>query len=883
MDYEHSDSNETNYLLEYSTNNIQFNDHDQHSTISLLNRSVEDIMNEENKNAAVSLSKELSSQKTSSSLKDIESLFQQQDSEVIVMQAKLYSLFKNRDKANNFKVMLISLSVSEQEILKFIKVLESYVYFIRLYEYQLYCLNNDKYIKFLIDTMVNNDLNENGELANFNLFKNIIVTFNSHPTNIYMRLSWILYNKSVKSKGEIFQHWKNISLIKLNLGKVTRIWNERTQRKLLNTLILKYNKNTDEFHKVTNAFLYKLLTTKALLKWKNKQSLIGKYDHFGEDLVREQVFKTYFLTNMAKLKKINAIANEFKNKNLSVMFLVKLKNKINKIKDLDDWAKHKFETKFKSETFLKMNDNIDSLKKLKKISTVFTLQKHFKNIIFQAENRALSDSFYFHNLKKTCFKRILFSYKLKTKVVRHNQLLKKLALDMWVNRFLKNINMSESAILKCESRDINPIKISAIYQLQKKSDYILVLQSILDENKVMLNEALFRKYIQSWRAILHNITMNKLEYLMQLFYKNNYQYQIKKKAVSRLKQFLQADHYDMIDADFYYQANLKKRVMRSMYNCFSNIKNQELIASKYKEKKAALNILFNFRSKFRLTKDLAQLASVYKDRKLFKSVKKAINHWNLKLLKIKNMSNSLDTHIKRWKRAETRGIISLWLNQKNALTEYKYQGEISNNSELISVNSKEIFSDETLNRKLNTFDSRDEALIYETPLKKVRNRRDVIDYTNFKNLEIQERKRFYQGSIKKNKNNLSEPILKPSPIKTSKTLSKTMKKKLDFEDSLHVSDLNTPGGTYSVAKASNRDEILNKYQLSEYKFDIDQTPFVKTNYSTSRLQFSGDRTNEFDKKNHVAKIVSSSPIKKHNNGLGKIPHLSKSPDLDLKF
>ena len=874
MDYENYLSNDTDYLLKYPLDTSVIDNYKDHSTLSLVNKSVEDIMKSDISNDLNIKITDETAKKSESVSKNIESMLLAQDSNIIKLQAKLYSMFSSSHNTGTNKTVLVLLELTNKDMLKFIKIFENYCYFIRLYEHQLYCSNNDKYIKFLIDTIVLDDLmNDNDKITNFKLFKDIVLNFNSNPKNIYMRLSWILYQKDLQTKKEIYEKWNNFLSIRNNLQQLSNIWDERIQREMLNIIIKKYNEKSDHLNSLADLFGYQKTVLKLFTKWSHKTELLENYNSFGEELVKERVFKTVLSKKLSEMNLSSEKALNFKMLQLKKKVLSKWLNKTTQLAEKNTTATNYFDYKTKVEHIDYMKKKLNFSINLSIISDDVIKKKYLKSITNVAIDRDLADKTYFKMLKQVYWKKLLFVSKVNKFQMEQNYLLKKFILKNWIQKNIKQSEMKDLADVAFDNRDSYDYNKLFLEKINKRLNKIADLNIILEDHSILLNKSLLVKCLKSWSTMSHNIKIKKLDFLQKQFLYEKHFLSTKQNFMSNFQKCLSKNQELIKRADTFYSNKVKQKIVNAVLRKIDNLKNQEFIATQYKEKRLAVDTLSNLMSKYSFTKDLNELSSVYTDRKLYKNVKKAINHWNLKLLKMKNMSTSLNMHLTRWKRAELRGIISLWQNQ--IYINQSYKNEINH-----SKDDKSSFADESYSSKIRGFDDTDEDIIYETPAKKVQNRREVIDYSTFKNLEIQERKRFYQSSMKKLKANSSDKtILKPSPIKTSKTLSKTMKKKLEFEDSSITSDTYASETRDLTAKTKSRNDILNKYKLTEYDLMSNKSPFSSKKSDKNILFIKEPKLSNNDNDNYNNTIITSSPIKRQRAHLGNIPDLSKLNEL----
>lgn len=871
MSYENEISNDTDYLLKYPSNKSDVDNLINHSTMSLVNKSIEDIMKTDiQHDISIKLEPRVVTE-------NIEDMLLTQDEKIIKLHAKLYSLFVKANDTDSRRTILISLGVSNKELIEFIKVFENYCYFIRLYEHQLYCSNNDKYIKFLIDSIVDIELEGANEPVNFKLLKDVILNFNYNPKNIYMRLSWYLYQKEHQSITSIFKKWRTLSSVRHNLQKLHNIWIEKIQRKTLNIFIKKYNKEVDERNGISDLFYHKKILIDSCLKWKQKTLLLEKFIIFGEELVKERIMKNILREKLKHLNLMSINAENFYHGQLKRKIILLFMKSINHLKNENALARIHLDTTRKSHFLINIEIKNTDLRNMTFVANSLSVRKSFRSLCDIANSRILADEFYFKTLKLHHWNEMLVAYKLSTFKRKQQVITKVFIIDTWAKKTMKQQLMIRKADIKFETRDTNLYKILIFNKLENKLNVLSNLNNIFEENKLFLSKSTIIKCFQSWNKLSQSIKINKLEFMLNLFFKQTHHLNIKYNFLQSVQNSITTKNELSITAEEHYHTKLKKKVIFSFLSNIENLKSQAFIADKYKEKRAASNVVLNMKIKYSLINDFIQLSSVYTDRKLYKNVKRIITNWNLKLLKIKNMSSALDTHSKRWKRAELRGIISLWQDQMHLAEQHRAQ--LNSSGPDLSLFSEKLLTGDVVLNQQKGFNELHDANIYVTPEKKIQSRRQAIDYLNSKNLEIQERRRFYQGSMKKKKMNANEMILKPSPIKTSKTLSRTMKKKLNFDSTFAESDTYSLEEKTSLKTENNRNHILSKYKLDEYSLPINQSPFFS---KTKNL--TADHTDRDVKINAIVRdnmtIASSSPIKKRNSNLGEIPNLSKSKEFN---
>lgn len=868
MIYDNDLSNDTDYLLEYPSKESDVDNLINHSTESLVNKSVEDIMKTDMQHVMSNKSE------PKVVTEDIEHMLLTQDEKIIKLQAKLYSIFVRAKDTDSRRTILMSLGLSKKELIQFIKIFENYCYFIRLYEHQLYCLDNDKYIRFLLVSILDIKLGDDNKTIDFKLLKDVIMNFNYTPKNIYMRLSWFLYQKENERITRIFEKWKTLLSVRHNLQKLQNIWIEKIQRKTLNLIINKYNKEVEEINGISDLLYHKKIKTEYCLKWKQKTSLLEKFIIFGEELVKERIMKNVLKEKLKYFYLMSMNADKFYNGQLKKKIMLLFMKSNNHLNDKNAVARRQLVSTRKTRFIINFDIKNNDLKNLMFVANSLSLKKSFRLLCDEANSRALADEFYFKSLKLHYWNKMLVANKLRSFKRKQQVITKTFIIDKWAQKTVKKKLMIRKADITFENRDIKLNNTLVVNKFKNKLNTMAELNNILEENKLLLSKSTLIGCFQSWNKLNQSIKINKLDFMLNLFLKQSHYFNVKYKVLQSIQNFIIKNNALSIIAVEHYSSKLKKKVIFSLMSNIENLNSQAFIAEKYKEKRAASNIILNLKIKYSLINDFDQLSSVYTDRKLYKNIKRIITNWNLKLLKIKNMASALNTHSKRWKRAELRGIISLWQDLMHSVGHHKVQLDNSSEQNLSIFSEKLLSGDVVLNHNTG-FNEQHDASIYFTPEKKIQSRKQAIGYLNSKNLEIQERRRFYQGSMQKKKLNANEMILKPSPIKTSKTLSRTMKKKLDFDSTFAEPDTYSLEQKATYKKENNRNHILSKYKLDGYSLPINQSPFFSKNKNPTPNHTNRDViTNDMIGENMT--IVSSSPIKKTSSNLGEIPNLSKS-------
>ncbi|SGZ38210.1 uncharacterized protein HGUI_00410 [Hanseniaspora guilliermondii] len=731
-----------------------------------------------------------------------------QDALIIQTHSAIHSLLNYHKVAKDYNEVKGDL---DHDTLKtFLSIFENYCYLIRFYEFQLYVTNKDKYIRFLANLFEVNTVEQIMYTDEFNMFVEIVRTFVHEPTNIYMRLSKSLLEKSNRLKTRIFLSWKN----KYKIHKPSIMISKKKDTELKRFFLVKI---CDEFRATNHELFEKEKITlvrsfeRVFRMWAEKKLLKEHFINFGNELVKERFFKNVFLLKRKHLLHISEEATSKVNKKIKRKVLEFLRHQGNLIKTAEDIQNNFVRERIKQKYFDEMKHAFISFEHINRQPHVSLKKKMLKQMVLNARLIREGDTRYFDFMKQKCW----------------NSIQKKLILIKLEKKYLKAVKGKNFLLLRQKLHNINKKKALAISTedlLLRKRVLInwktkrIFGKALVDaaNNNNQICSAIIRSTMNKWRIMIHNIKDEKL-----LFFERTYKEEVSalvaREFIYRkiLCQYMKLKKNQEMAAKSH-SVNTKRAFFLRSRDTLGAIGNQISQATMYRTQAV---IDFDF-AKWRLylyvTRSHDELVTAFVNKKIVSDLSRLLYNWNLKIMRNETMQTPLSTHLKRWKRAQIRGALEIWLEK------------LKSKEESIKMEIKTPFRPYQMHKPFDGTVERgnmSKKILRSIPLEEKNLVNENVFSSEYKSSKIKEKKEILKSLTPSTR--FSKELLKPSPVKRHNLKTRIdnnpmMKNYFNSEDYL-LSHIGFKDNKFSS----------NTVKLDETSFNTPMSTSTKLNHKNS--------------------------------------------------
>lgn len=813
--------NDTEYLLNPALFTDSVTIEDKFSTEYLLNESL-GVENKKADDEQIS-SKNfdiLPSPLTTPVKEDIESILINQDASIIQTHSAINSLSGNYTNGDE-------LELEKNTIKTFLKIFENYCYFIRYYEYQLYLSNQDKYIRFLIHLFAKKSSNFFETTEDLNMFIEIVRTFVNEPTNIYMRLSKKVLDKDNTMKASIIWKWNRRSKIYKTSDLINQDSDDEVKKNVFMDMINKIRITEFELLQTERKFLLKSFIKRYFNLWKEKKKLTEHYVYFGNELIRERFFKESIYSNWRKILLHKDEADMHMHKVVKKKAFEKL------------WLQREInnEAKDKQETFTDYNLKVKYTNNLKqKHSLLETLNEKkdmklktetLRQLIFQARLGRQADMVYFGLIKRNCLELLQKKLTLKqleerfagaTKTRYFKILLKRIRSLDKDEKFAVNANRN---LIK--KRLLNCLKIK--YEMDTK----LMISA---DKKAVSTVSSVRTAFDKWRMLVSNIKYEKLMFYEKI-YNNEVAVPVAKETVYRhlLSSYMKLKTYEE-EGEKLQVLNDKKNFFNAAKKALHKQNAQFLRLASYKSQNVRDAYLNKWRMSLNVVESHDELVLAFLNKRTVTDLSKILYNWNLKVMRNESMNTPLLTHRKRWRRAQLRGVLGVWM-EKQRLKE----------AELVKRAIKTPFKQHDSQKAFNgTVERRNvphRLFLEETPFVGTPINQNIYS-SEFKTSKIREKKELLENFTPHSR--FSKDLLRPSPVK-KQILKTRMESMPSAKDEINSKEYklsnNSKDNRYFRNKISLDDASFSTpfSTNSNLRYKTHVSPEIKTSIENSKKTF----------------------------------------------
>lgn len=651
--------------------------------------------------------------------------------------------------------------LNQNTLRTFLNIFENYCYLIRFYEFQLYVTNRDKYIRFLANFFTINTIENIIYTDDYNMFLEIVKTFVHEPTNIYMRLAKYLLDKSNRFKAQILVKWKN----KCEIYKTSALINKRRNITLKSLFLVKI---CDEFRTTHYEHLNKEkvillgILERAFQIWTERKLLNEHFTNFGKELVRERIFKN-ILENKRKYLLHNTEAATLRvNQAIKKKALGTLRHQRNIMNIAEETKKG-----FLGETLKKkyFNDIIHVYKSNEYIKSqlyVSLKEKTFKQIVFNFRSIRQGDARYFDFMKQKCWNNIQKRHIL--------IMLEKRYLNSVKNKSLFSVRQKLHSLIKQKHFAISTqdmlSKKRALNNWKNKQNFDRKLVEAIDSNNRICS-AFIKSTLNKWRVMLRNLENEKLSFYERIY---------RKEVAAPV-----AREYIYREILLYYMRLKKNQENAVTSHSFSNKKaffqkfrdtndvyNSQMSKATIYRKQAVVDLDFDkWRLYLYVTNSHDELVTAYLNQKITSDLSRLLYNWNMRIMRNQIMQTPLSTHLKRWKRAQIRGALEIWL-EKLKLKEKSRAREIKTPFRPHQIHKT---FDGTVERG-----SLSRRIQQSIPLEEKSFGNQNVFSSEYKSSKIKEKKEFLKNLTPSTR--FSKELLKPSPVKRDNLKSRIDSKQL---------------------------------------------------------------------------------------------------------
>jgi hypothetical protein len=650
----------------------------------------------------------------------------------------------------------------DQNTLKtFLNIFENYCYLIRFYEFQLYVTNRDKYIRLLANFFTINTVENIMYTDDYDMFLEIVKTFVHEPTNIYMRLAKNLLDKSNRLKAQILVTWKN----KSEIYTTSALINKKRNIELMNLVLMKI---CDEF-RVTDYELLKRekiillrILERAFKTWTERKLLNEHFIDFGKELVRERVFKNILVQKRKHLLHNTEKATLKANQAIKRKTLETVRHQENIVKKAEE-IQNNFAVKTLKQKYI--NEIKHAYKSIEYINNkpyVSLKEKALEQMVFNSRLIRQGDARYFDCMKQKCWSSIK----------------KKHILCMLEKRYLSSVKNKNLLLLRQKLHSLTKEKhlsISTQDMLLKKRvltnwknehNFDKASLDTINSNNQLCSTSI-KSTLTKWRTMVRNIENEKL-----LFYERIYREEV---AAPVAREFIYRKmlyHYMTLkknqeNAISSHSLSNKKAFFQKSRDTLGAFSSQKSKATTYRKQAVADFNFDRWRLYLNVTSSHDELVTAFLNKKITLDLSRLLYNWNLRIMRNQTMQTPLSTHLKRWKRAQIRGALEIWL-EKLKLKEESTAREIKTPFRPYQMHKA---FDGTVERG-----SLSKRLLQNIPLEEKSFVNQNVFSSEYKSSKIKEKKEFLKNLTPSTR--FSKELLKPSPVKRNNLRSRIDNKQM---------------------------------------------------------------------------------------------------------
>lgn len=752
---------------------------------------------------------------------DIENILNNQDASIIQTHSAIHSLIDNY--ANNGQFNILKTVNMGQEILEtFLKIFENYCYFIRYYEYQLYIANQDKYIRFLSNMFAGNNLDSLQVGEDLNMFIEIIYTFVNEPTNIYMRLSKNLLEKNNKLRSLILNKWSGRYKIYKTSNLVTHDANEEIKKTAFLSMVKKARNIEHELMNKLNQHLLDHSIQNSFDLWREKCNLADHYAHFGNELIKERILKKSIQEKWSLTLIHRNSATDFMNKSLKKRVFAKLIVCKKNANIYDTKQKAFADRNLKQKTMSNLKEQYTSISTLDSESNMNLQKNILDRLLKQSKLLRQADVQYFNSLKKHHWELLQkkLTLSLLERKYKENRMSKYLkTLQVRVNELgkLQRLGKSERKML---------LKRSLMVALKHSYNHDKELKSAADKKALAIKSAM-KPAFNKWRVMVENIKNEKL-----IFYERIYTNEV---AVPVAREFVfraLLSSYNSLrensqEANRLHTVNSKKRFVDIAKQ---KLKGQDELLSEATNYRST-NVKEVYLDKWKMSSYVAEshdeLMLAFLNKKMITELGRILYNWNLKVMRNESMNTPLLTHRKRWRRAQLRGALEIWV-EKLRLKEAEIAKQTIKTPFRLHQTQK-AYSGTVDRSQIPQRFMLDETLFTETPPSQ------NVYSSEFKSSKIREKKELLGNFTPYSK--FSKDLLKPSPVK-KQTLRTRLENSSNTKDEFNTND-------YLLSNSGPKNKInFRNRGLEDTTFSTPVSTSSKLSHRKPSLAHGGMNLNE---------------------------------------
>lgn len=713
----------------------------------------------------------------------------------------------------------------------FLNIFENYCYLIRFYEFQLYVTNRDKYIRFLANFFKINTIETIMYTNDYDMFLEIVKTFVYEPTNIYMRLAKNLLDKTNRLKAQTLVSWKNKSEIYTTSALINKKRNSELKNLFLIKICDEFRATDYELLKREKMILLGILE-KAFKAWIERKLLNEHFIDFGKELVRERVFKSIWVQKRLFLLHNTEAATLKLNQSIKKKALENLKYQGNILKKAEETQNSFAGETLKQKYINEIKYAYKSIENVYNEPYVSLKEKTLKQMVFNSRLIREGDARYFDRMRQKCWNIIRKKHKL--------IMLEKTYLNSVKNKnFLmlrqKLHKLTKEKHLAVSTQDML-LKKRVLINWQHKHNFGKASLDVMNSNNQVCS-TIMKSALNKWRVMVSNIENEKLLFYERIYrdevaapvarefiyrkifyhymrFKKNHENAISSHSVSNKKAFFQRSR-DMLD------------LLSSQMSNATIYRKQAVVDFDFDKWRLYLNVLNSH----------DELVAALINKKIVSDLSRLLYNWNLRIMRNHTMQTPLLTHLKRWKRAQIRGALEIWL-EKLKLKEESTEREIKTPFRPHQMHKA---FDGTVERG-----SLSKRILKSIPLEDKSFVNQNVFSSEYKSSKIKEKKEFLKNLTPSTR--FSKELLKPSPVKRNNLKSRVDNKQMmkehfnskdyflshnGFKDNkfsknmlvLDDSSFNTPMSTSS--KISHKNSLNSHSFLSAEKDDGEALPRLK--------------------------------------------------------